>query len=500
MASTKQPGSVLHHILEQNVEWLGRRLLHSAWQDTEQQLEYWNSMKSFCAMLPSGPKAGRRHITVQCSKIFLAVTLVDGDGLRTSNSKRQPEHANASPDAAIGALASVALHDWKTKHWDLLKDLIDDLHCLVIRKDAEVSFLMQDGAQCDESEHPRALTRICKEEFNKLQKYIRVQTLICTLRHCICNDDIGLSPDDVDDRASFVNAQSELREQFRKTASTDDVERLIARCLFEKNELKSAAELRAQLQKKPFCLTSFAQKLRDTLNAWCDDILGGTSPFRALYSTEPLDLVRPDAATGVGRLANPLSSKIAVAKLKSQRKNLNELVEDPINESNRIADQYKRQRRDSVQHSRSGSADSACAAEATNKKRKESSSGDASSPSEHSPRNIGEAGDEDVPRNGISRQGPKPTIFYEKNPAGTALSFDDSLNSSAHEFSPPKRYSQRRKWTDEERKAVKEGVVSFGKSQWKAIKASFPDILKGRTASQIKDCYRTMVKQGEISE
>lgn len=65
--------------------------------------------------------------------------------------------------------------------------------------------------------------------------------------------------------------------------------------------------------------------------------------------------------------------------------------------------------------------------------------------------------------------------------------------------SRPKSPGQKRRaWSTDERMAVKVGVEKFGVGRWVEIKDHYHDILKGRTNGMIKDCYRTMVRKGEI--
>mmetsp|Transcript_8402 Transcript_8402/g.18944 ORF Transcript_8402/g.18944 Transcript_8402/m.18944 type:complete len:1013 (+) Transcript_8402:439-3477(+) len=59
---------------------------------------------------------------------------------------------------------------------------------------------------------------------------------------------------------------------------------------------------------------------------------------------------------------------------------------------------------------------------------------------------------------------------------------------------------KRKKWTEEEKDAVREGVEAYGVGRWAVIKSEWAMALQDRTSVQIKDCYRTMLKRGEISD
>jgi hypothetical protein len=65
----------------------------------------------------------------------------------------------------------------------------------------------------------------------------------------------------------------------------------------------------------------------------------------------------------------------------------------------------------------------------------------------------------------------------------------------------PRSAGQKRKrWTDEEKEAVKQGIAQHGVGRWALIKSDWAMELRDRTSVQIKDCYRTMLKRGELSE
>jgi Myb-like DNA-binding domain len=64
--------------------------------------------------------------------------------------------------------------------------------------------------------------------------------------------------------------------------------------------------------------------------------------------------------------------------------------------------------------------------------------------------------------------------------------------------SPNDNVVKRRFWTREEKQAVKQGVERYGMGDWSRIKAEFAVVLRHRTNVQIKDCWRTMIRRGEV--
>ena len=120
------------------------------------------------------------------------------------------------------------------------------------------------------------------------------------------------------------------------------------------------------------------------------------------------------------------------------------------------------------------------------------------------------------------RRRPAGSAFYDKKKSSKALTFDDSEEDDSIEdseddqrgrpslTSPPKRrvvvkkrrlssdgvllsqakkYEGRRKWSDEEKRAIREGIRTFGLGKWAIIKEEYDIILRDRTSGQIKVCF-----------
>ena len=64
----------------------------------------------------------------------------------------------------------------------------------------------------------------------------------------------------------------------------------------------------------------------------------------------------------------------------------------------------------------------------------------------------------------------------------------------------PDEGKRRKRFTNEEKEAVKKGVEQYGPGDWKSVRAHYIGILHGRTAVNIKDCFRTMVRRGDLPE
>jgi hypothetical protein len=65
-------------------------------------------------------------------------------------------------------------------------------------------------------------------------------------------------------------------------------------------------------------------------------------------------------------------------------------------------------------------------------------------------------------------------------------------------FTPSGRVQKRRFWSEEETMAVKDGVRNHGTGKWAEIKSHHEHILRNRTSVQIKDKWRTMMRNNEV--
>eukprot|EP00978_Attheya_sp_CCMP212_P049182 scaffold629202_cov55-Attheya_sp.AAC.1 len=64
--------------------------------------------------------------------------------------------------------------------------------------------------------------------------------------------------------------------------------------------------------------------------------------------------------------------------------------------------------------------------------------------------------------------------------------------------SPETTSKRRRTFSDREKNAIVVGVRRLGLGKWKEIQTTFGATLQHRSTVQIKDCFRTMVKRGQI--
>jgi hypothetical protein len=60
----------------------------------------------------------------------------------------------------------------------------------------------------------------------------------------------------------------------------------------------------------------------------------------------------------------------------------------------------------------------------------------------------------------------------------------------------PKGSTKKRPWSEEERDAVRDGVATHGYGEWVTILDAYQNVFDERTNVMVKDCWRTMVKNG----
>ncbi len=97
--------------------------------------------------------------------------------------------------------------------------------------------------------------------------------------------------------------------------------------------------------------------------------------------------------------------------------------------------------------------------------------------------------DEDIPSPSAKSRAVPPTPVPRIQPQSTR-----GVNV------PRSAGKKRKRWTDEEKDIVRKGIRRHGVGHWAMIKSDWPMELRDRTSVQIKDCYRTMLKRGELSE
>lgn len=149
------------------------------------------------------------------------------------------------------------------------------------------------------------------------------------------------------------------------------------------------------------------------------------------------------------------------------------------------------------------------------------SSSETSSSAKRNPFQASSAGNESVPaREEDGGTSDKDSgRFYKKKKSAKRIRFEESSDEEENETADPlpflvsnchkkkkqniefsfqkdqnKPVQRRRRWTEEEKTAVRMGVEEYGVGKWVQIKRQYDHVLANRTPVQIKDCWRTMNK------
>ena len=243
-------------------------------------------------------------------------------------------------------------------------------------------------------------------------------------------------------------------------------------------QLRKVGEIRVAFRSKPFNLSIFINKVQKLIQSWTSDVFDIRPKLNQVYG-DP----RPIRILTSGEASENAASKDGVQRLRRARINLHNEGYDPLQESIEIANQ-------------------ALGGKTTPTKRRP-----APSPCKSS-----------MPSGG-SKRSKRGTggSFYEKKKSATQLQFesqeDGIEDSDEDEYrtaplselperpvpspnksvsprkarnSQRKKYEGRRKWTDEEKIAVKEGIRQCGVGNWAQIKSMYKILLQDRTSGQIK--------------
>lgn len=156
--------------------------------------------------------------------------------------------------------------------------------------------------------------------------------------------------------------------------------------------------------------------------------------------------------------------------LKEARNNLQNDVEDPLEECEKIAATAGRTEQDHASPSRGGGL----------YKRKKTATKIVFSPGDDISEEMGQPTLSHLPQYAKIRTPQNPVVEPDH----------PELNAQG------KR--KRRRFTEDEKTAIRQGVRNHGFGKWAAIKAEFSVVLRNRTSVNIKDCYRTMMKHNEV--
>jgi hypothetical protein len=244
----------------------------------------------------------------------------------------------------------------------------------------------------------------------------------------------------------------------------------------KRSEFRCLGELREMMKAKPFCFTVLDDRLNSVMRAWTEDAFEEPT-LKEIYFPEEED--ENDDAAG------------AVQRLRRSRTALNQEGEDPLDESLRLANgiggssaKKKRSTPGSARPERTSSRYSSPLHKRARggillKKRKTATRLE-----------FGDSQEQVVQRADYdSEEVSEPddgAVLSDLPRLAARADSEDSISPKKPRKSQKKKYDGRRVWSDEEKRAIKEGIKQIGAGQWADIKKLYEVILNDRTSGQIK--------------
>uniref|UniRef100_A0A7R9WN38 Myb-like domain-containing protein n=1 Tax=Craspedostauros australis TaxID=1486917 RepID=A0A7R9WN38_9STRA len=496
------------------IEQYAREVLGQNGRSWDDRLTSWEVIKRFHkAMMDCEAVPSHTHIIIELCRLMIVIeggpdhpVHEDFDYARTRNAK-------------VEALAHLATQEWKTEHWDHVKRWIGKCHNAVAhQKDEDEGTARSPPRAADANRYARIIEMI---HIQRVMCHIRPQLEEKTKEKNFVGD--GVRP------TINKEAMSEFRTQLEK--EDKHLQQKICDQLMEADgTFRSLGALHKVFGDGLLSLDSFVSGLWVLVRSWFCDICSEPSSAMAfgnarhnthtasnittdeegdrgerdeLFPAEdsqdeethaedeedkgmeetseeahPRQPSRTNERSIVRNSAKRSGDRDNVRQLRVAREELNNQVEDPLSESINIASQAKAHSATVHIDAHDNNDGSNSPSKNRNSTRKEQSS--ARSPSK----------------------------LYTKKRTATAIAFDDVESddedgAGVHEQQEEKHAERqkRRRWSQEEKDAVKEGAKMFQNSttRWSDTKHEFYDILQYRTNVQIKDCYRTISRSNKNS-
>jgi hypothetical protein len=239
-----------------------------------------------------------------------------------------------------------------------------------------------------------------------------------------------------------------------------------------KNELLPLSELRTTMVNKPFCHLLFVERVETILCSWTKDTMKERPLLNVVYGLEEQQQVTVTSPAAAG--------KKAVGRLTRARATLLAQGDDPLEESVDLANQAMGTQPPVASTSKSTSKKQKRAKASFYDKHEAAtrlSFGDSQEPDD-----IVDSSDDEEEEEGAAHLSTLPSPV--KSASGKRKRKTSS--STPVKKSQQKKYGGRRSWTDEEKRAIKEGIREVGAGKWAEIKKMYIVILKERTSGQIK--------------
>ncbi|KAL7557068.1 hypothetical protein ACA910_009901 [Epithemia clementina (nom. ined.)] len=463
--------------------------------DKSSRLDHYESLSYFWSLHPArNIEAGRRYIRQLVAKLLV---LCCG---RTTQVLADPDHYDEDEEAELSKRFP-RLYTFDRRKWKDIENQLAKLRCLIQRKDAMLNYLgtetdVEDNINDPKNAHDPDTLRN-KKKVQIVTRMIQIHRALAPIRKTIHDN---LSAKNFDFSNTF--SQDTLKEILSYSETLEDVDaQKLVKLLFKVQKVPSntaaasegaeteitksdgggetrteyalieGKQLAEALRTGQYDLENFQKKVENLLQEMNSHVYSNyLSILAQLRYTIETGSAMDKVLRATLKSRRDIAGKLSIDDLRRQRTTLkNSHGADPLVESLQVSQNY-------VATGGGGSAGGGkkprAKAKATGKRPDAPAKGELVVEANASPSPAKRPRELTYPRGN-----PDPGLFDERG-----------------------NVTKRMAWSDEEKYFIKLGVKQFGLGNWMAIKEEYSDILRNRTNVQIKDCWRTMVRKGELSE
>lgn len=490
------PDTILSTMVGPILDVLGDRVVRC---EGEERLNYWSAFKSLLQVFPA-KNIEYGHIYNRSLIANLLVILT----------RAQQGPKGQDPPPADSALPDTPFSTWGEDDWEMLCEYLHTIVENLKRQDADASYSDMENKEINVelAESDVFLRRVAKTKL-----VILVNKVVAPIRQAL---ESQLADENVDD-TEYPKLDDLMVERMWNIMANEDhmILEVVCRKLFGEPpttpstrhpKFKTIGELRKIFNDKPFDFNALVNRIeltvedcyaRALLEPILNDYFFQNDADQENYQEdnsqeEPLEEPVEDRTLR--------ASTDILKRLRDARQALRDEGSDPLQESIRLANAATRKGPSTatrgVQTIREQAQDRRRSGSRLYKKRKtavrlefdddESFVDDAEEEEEGSP--------------GLKRDGSFSLSNLPPRVAPPNSDEEYTPSKKKRRGSQQKKYEGKRQWTAEEKNAILQGVQTCGKGSWAMIKKKYDVLFELRTSGQIKDCFRSMMRRGEVPD
>jgi len=489
------PDTILSTIIGPTLDVLGDRVVRC---EGEERLNYWSAFKRLFEVYPGKDvKYGFIYNRSMIGNLLVVLTRAQ---------QRQKGHDLPPTDLP---LPDMAFSNWEEDDWDMLCQYLHAIVENLKRQDADASI----GQVENKEIHVElAQTDAFTSKVRDTMHMIMMNKVVAPIRDSLEGQ---LAHGNFSDTDYPKLDESMVERMWENIANEDEeIQERILRKLFQESatassdrrpEFKTIRELRKVFNDKPFEFNELVNSIEVTVED-CNE-MALHEPFLNDYyfrnDAEPLlyqeDNSQDDGEEEPREDRSLRVSPDVITRLREARHALREEGDDPLPECIRLANAVTRKgsatnsKSRGIQQLREQPQNRRRRGSRLYKKRKSAVRLEFDDDSSY-------IDDDEVEKGspGLNRDG---RINLSNLPPQVAHT-DEELTPSKKKLrgSQQKKYDGKRPWTAEEKGAIIQGVITYGKGNWAMIKKKYDVLFELRTSGQIKDCFRSMMKRGEVPD